>query len=94
MPLSRVRVDVALTRRFPECLQATRQTACQAGFTQKPVTVTAGFMPNEQSLESLLNRRVSRQRFVPTIGHRFADGDGGTHIIHEVPGEGHVVGRW
>jgi hypothetical protein len=87
-------VDAAQTHRFPEFLQAPRQTAGQAGFKQKQVTVTAGFMPKEQSLESLLNRRVSRQRFVPMTGHCFANGDGGAHIIHEVPSEGHVVGQW
>jgi hypothetical protein len=30
MPRSRVRVDVAQAHRFPEFLQAPRQTACQA----------------------------------------------------------------
>ena len=94
MPRSRARVDVAQTHRFPEFLQAPRQTAGQADFKEMQATVRAGFMPKEQSLESLLNRRVSRQRFVPMIRHRFANVDGGTHIIHEVPGEGHVVGQW
>ena len=56
--------------------------------------VRVGFLPVEQSVEFMLNRGVSRQYFVPLIRHRFADGDGGAHIIHEVPGEGHVVGQW
>ena len=87
-------MDVAQTHRFPDFLQAPRQTACQPDFKEMQATVRAGFMPKEQSLESLLNRRVSRQRFVTTTGHRFANGNGGAHIIHEVPSEGHVVGQW
>ncbi len=94
LPRSRARVEVAQRHRFPEFLQAPRQTDCQPDFKEVQATVRAGFMPKEQSLESLLNRRVSRQRFVPLIRHRFANVDEGAHIIHEVPGEGHVVGQW
>jgi hypothetical protein len=44
MPLSRAKADVAQSHRFPEFLQAPRQTACQANFNIMHATVRAGFM--------------------------------------------------
>jgi hypothetical protein len=43
MPRTRARVDIAQTHRFPEFLQAPRQTACQDDFKEMQATVRGVF---------------------------------------------------